>query len=144
MFPPCFFSLKLLTAGNAGKEVRWASSNIDGWVTGWVIEPMQKIFYCCIGVFSKALLKAGQYPMLRSHATSTWCSLSTVEIQNYFTLHAPPHRKGLPFKVAFKEGRIVINSTTVDHWTSVSGWTVYGGRSRSSSSSFKASSRSKT
>lgn len=35
----------------------------------------------------------------------------------------------------FEEGGILINSTTVNHWTSVSGWTIHGKWNRSVSSS---------
>ena len=42
MFSPCFFSLKMSTTGNTGKELRWKSFKIDGWVTRGVIKPIQK------------------------------------------------------------------------------------------------------
>lgn len=44
MFPPCFFSLKMLTTCSTGKELRGTSFKIDGWVARGVIEPTHKIF----------------------------------------------------------------------------------------------------
>lgn len=39
MVPPSFFRLEMLTTGNTGKELRWTSIEVDGWVTWGVIKP---------------------------------------------------------------------------------------------------------
>lgn len=49
MFPPCFFSLKMLTTGNTGKELRWTPFKIDSWITRRVIKPAHQIFCFKIG-----------------------------------------------------------------------------------------------
>ena len=44
MFPPRFFSLKILTTGLTGKELRWTSFKIDGWIARGVIKSKHMIY----------------------------------------------------------------------------------------------------
>lgn len=105
---PFFFGLEAPTAGDAGKEIGWTSSEVNRRVTWRVIKPAQRLY---------------KTPSLRTGGT---------DHKNITAMNAAVT---LPFQVAIKEGNVFVNTTTVNYWTSVTSWTASGeGRVTASSS----------
>lgn len=95
MIPPGFFGWKILSAGNTGKKLWWTSFKSDGGVAGGVIKPAYKSFH------SVRCIKTSICPQEKSQ-----------DMDGVL----------LPFQVPIKKGSIIINSTTVNHWTSMCSW----------------------